>query len=154
MKKIFIILIMIILTCVYINISNSDSNNKTSKTHTEETSYYSSIEPVEMNTQIYEGKIIDSYLLLVKESTELNNEIFMELKNKFNFEKNTYLILNCENMDIKEIKSKALKKDNVCFEIQYLEQENYENYVIIEIKNLIINDLNIINIEKQNLNNS
>lgn len=143
MKKVFIILIIIFLTIVYINVSNNDKN--LTNTEQEETSYYTSIKPVEMEYNLYEGKLIESRMLLVKETTEFENEEFMELKEHFDFEKNTYIILNCED-EIKSIKAINLKKDDV--HLKVLCTVNGEtNYAIIEIKNLVIKNLNLINIE-------
>mgnify|MGYP001088574277 FL=1 len=95
----------------------------------------------------YQGKLIDSNMLLVKESTNLNNAEFEEFKKSFDFDKNTYLIINCKDKEVSEVLTKEISSSEISFKVIASEKENYENSVVIMIENFKITNLNLIKVE-------
>lgn len=95
----------------------------------------------------YQGKLINSNMLLVKESTDLNNDEFEEFKKTFDFTKNTYLIINCKDKEVSEVLTKDISEKGISFKVIASEKENYENSVVIMIENFKITNLNLIKVE-------
>lgn len=145
MKKLLGIVALFLLAYIIVKFGLQEIEVKENQETEIETNFVSD----EMDTKVffYQGKLIDSNMLLVKESTNLNNAEFEEFKKSFDFDKNTYLIINCKDKEVSEVLTKEISSSEISFKVIASEKENYENSVVIMIENFKITNLNLIKVE-------
>ncbi len=146
MKKLFGIIALFLLAFIILKMGGKEVEIKTEKETETETETMFVSQEIDTRVFFYQGKLIDSNMLLVKESTDLSNEDFNEFKKSFDFDKNTYLIVNCQNKDVSEVVTEEISEECISFKFISTNKENFDNSVLIEIQNLKITNLNLINI--------
>lgn len=145
MKKLLGIIALFFLVYIILKMGGREIEIQTEKEAEIETLFVS--QDVDTRIFFYQGKLIDSNMLLVKKSTELNNSDFEEFKKTFDFDKNTYLIINCQNKDVSEVITESISEKEVIFKLISTEKKNFNNSVLIEIQNLKITNLNLIKLD-------
>ena len=160
MKKIFIFLIICIMLflCIKSGLGFGKKetivdklNNKEKETNiSDETnldSYYTSINPISINYTILDNKIGESSLILLNKNSNFEDEQFNDLKESFDFDNNTYLLLNTSNIDINNIiLEEDSNKDNINLDLYTIEKDDFNKSIIIEIKNVKIYNISYIHL--------
>lgn len=145
MKKLLGIVALFLLAYIILKFGLQEIEVKENQETEIETNFVS--DEIDTKVFFYQGKLIDSNMLLVKESTNLNNAEFEEFKKTFDFDKNTYLIINCKDKEVSEVLTKDISEEGISFKVIASEKENYENSVVIMIENFKITNLNLIKVE-------
>lgn len=145
MKKLLGIVALFLLAYIIVKFGLQEIEVKENQETEIETNFVS--DEIDTKVFFYQGKLIDSNMLLVKESTNLNNAEFEEFKKSFDFDKNTYLIINCKDKEVSEVLTKEISEEEISFKVIASEKENYENSVVIMIENFKITNLNLIKVE-------
>lgn len=148
MKKLLGIVALFLLAYIIIKMGGKELEVKTEKEFDTKTETQTNFVSQDIDTRVffYEGKLIDSNMLIIKETTKLDNEDFELFKDSFDFEHNTYLIINCQNKDVSEVVTEDISRNNISFKMISENKENFDNSVLIEIQNLKITNLNLITI--------
>ena len=136
MKKLLGIVALFLLAYIIIKMGGKELEVKTNSVS----------QDIDTRVFFYEGKLIDSNMLIIKETTKLDNEDFELFKDSFDFEHNTYLIINCQNKDVSEVVTEDISRNSISFKMISENKENFDNSVLIEIQNLKITNLNLITI--------
>lgn len=145
MKKLLGIVALFLLAYIIVKFGLQEIEVKENQETEIETNFVS--DEIDTKVFFYQGKLIDSNMLLVKESTNLNNAEFEEFKKSFDFDKNTYLIINCKDKEVSEVLTKEISSSEISFKVIASDKENYENSVVIMIENFKITNLNLIKVE-------
>lgn len=145
MKKLLGIVALFLLAYIIVKFGLQEIEVKENQETEIETNFVS--DEIDTKVFFYQGKLIDSNMLLVKESTNLNNAEFEEFKKSFDFDKNTYLIINCKDKEVSEVLTKEISEEEISFKVIASDKENYENSVVIMIENFKITNLNLIKVE-------
>ena len=141
MKKVFLwlFLIVVILLCIksslgfgkketIIDIMNTNTsikqdnkqdNEEDNMVDIQDDCYYTTVNPVEIQSYIINDKLSNNEIILLNENSSFKNETFLELRNNFDFDKNTYLLINCTSKKNIDCISKELTKSNLSFIIKY-----------------------------------
>ena len=148
MKKLLGIVALFLLAYIIIKMGGKELEVKTEKEFDTKTETQTNFVSQDIDTRVffYEGKLIDSNMLIIKETTKLDNEDFELFKDSFDFEHNTYLIINCQNKDVSEVVTEDISRNSISFKMISENKENFDNSVLIEIQNLKITNLNLITI--------
>lgn len=148
MKKLLGIVALFLLAYIIIKMGGKELEVKTEKEFDTKTETQTNFVSQDIDTRVffYEGKLIDSNMLIIKETTKLDNEDFELFKDSFDFEHNTYLIINCQNKDVSEVVTEDISRNSISFKMISENKENFDNSVLIEIQNLKITSLNLITI--------
>lgn len=110
-------------------------------------SYYTSTNPIDINYTIFNKNLSDSYLVLLNENSTFENNEFNKLKKTFDFKNNTYILLNTNAIKIFKINLIGdVNKDNITLNLNIEENKKINQSVIIEIKNVKINNISCIHI--------
>lgn len=110
-------------------------------------SYYTSIEPIQIESYIFDEKLINSQIVLLNENSNFDNEEFLNKKENFNFDKNTYILINCSSKKNIDIKENQLIRNNLSFIFTYNEDISSNQTLLLEIKNIKVNNMNYFNFE-------
>lgn len=145
MKKLLGIVALFLLAYIVLKFGLQEIEVKENQETEIETNFVS--DEIDTKVFFYQGKLIDSNMLLVKESTNLNNTEFEEFKKTFDFDKNTYLIINCKDKEVSEVLIKDISEEEISFKVIASDKENYENSVVIMIENFKITNLNLVKVE-------
>lgn len=108
-------------------------------------SYYTDTKPVEVSTYLFDEKITNQQMLLLNNNSTFDSEALNSILENANFEKNTYILINCDNKNIIDILDINLKKDNVKFNIQYTDSKQFQT-ILLEIKNLKLTNFKYLNV--------
>ena len=110
-------------------------------------SYYTSTNPIDINYTIFNENLSDSYLVLLNKNSTFENDEFNKLKKSFDFENNTYVLLNTNAIEISKIDLIGkVNKDNITLNLDVKENKKINQSAIIEIKNVKINNISYIHI--------
>ena len=172
MKKVFLWLFMIIviLLCIksslglgeketIIDVMNSDSTNgqielnsdKVEENETQEDvkgdCYYTTINPVEVVDYIFDEKLTNSQMVLLNENSSFDNEEFLEISKNFDFDKNTYLLINCPSKGNISYTINELTKSCLSFNINYDNNEESNVTLLLEFKNIKVKKITYFDIK-------
>ena len=146
MKKLLGIVAVFLLVYIVIKMGGKEIEAEIEKEDEIENQINVISQEIDTKVFFYKGKLIDSNILIVKETTDLNNQDFDIFKNTFDFEHNTYLIINCKDKDVSEVLTEEISEEGISFKLLFTETKDFENSVLIEIQNLKITNLNLINL--------
>lgn len=146
MKKLLGIVALFLLVYIVIKMGGKEIEAEIEKEDEIENQINVISQEIDTKVFFYKGKLIDSNILIVKETTDLNNQDFDIFKNTFDFEHNTYLIINCKDKDVSEVLTEEISEEGISFKLLFTETKDFENSVLIEIQNLKITNLNLINL--------
>lgn len=127
---------------------NTDSKQQTNEELeiNNQDSYYTSTEPIKINTYIFKNKLINSQMLLLNENNNIKDEDFLSKKENFDFNMNTYVLINCNKKKILDVIKTSLVRDNLSFTVEYKES-NLDETLLIEMKNIKVKNISYIHLD-------
>jgi hypothetical protein len=121
--------------------SNVDDNEDMDETKTRNYAYYTSTNPVDFKYTILDEQLISTQMVLLKETSP----ILDELDYSFDFEMNSYLLLNT-NYEVESIEPINLSRYDLSFDIEYGE-ESEPKTILVEIDNINIVNISCVHFE-------